>query len=123
MVNILLNLTLKYSKNLYKTDYYSAVMGNVLVFIFLTSLIVVSGCLQSETYIQKEITEANYCETDEDCVDAGGKCPFGCYIYVNKNDANRIKNLVSSYRSNCIYQCMYCPSVECKNNKCEPVCS
>ena|SRR3989338_5127630 len=97
-------------------------MKRIIIFTLLISIILISGCSRSKSYIQQEIVKANYCETNEDCVSAGGQCPFGCYIYVNKNEVSRIKNLISSYKSNCIYDCMYCPTVECKNNKCEAVC-
>jgi len=35
-----------------------------------------------EPHIKSSIEKANYCEMDSDCVDVGGKCPFGCYIYM-----------------------------------------
>ena len=38
-----------------------------------------------ESNLKSAIEKANYCEVDSDCVDAGEKCPFGCYNYVNKN--------------------------------------
>jgi hypothetical protein len=85
-------------------------------------LISLFGFSKSKFYINNEIEKANYCDVKEDCVSTGSKCPFGCYIYVNKNEVNRIKNLISSFKSNCVYNCMYCPDVECKNNKCEPIC-
>lgn len=73
-------------------------------------------------YITTEIEKANYCNVKEDCINVGGKCPFGCFAYVNKNEAGRIQNLIASIKSSCIYSCMDCPDVECKNNKCESIC-
>ena len=92
--------------------------------LIIVSLMVITllGCSFSESRIKKEIEKANYCEIAEDCVDVGGKCPFGCFIHVNKNEADRIKNLVDSFDSKCIYDCMSCFNVECKNNKCTEVC-
>jgi hypothetical protein len=102
-------------------------MKNILFFALFLSTIIMSGCsqdglMQDKSYITKEIEKANYCETKEDCVDAGGKCPFGCYTYVNKGEVDRIKTLLDSYESTCIFDCAYCPYFECKNNKCEPIC-
>ena len=56
------------------------------------------GCSKSESYIKGEIEKASYCTTEKDCVDAGSKCPFGCYAYANNKEADRIKNLISSYQ-------------------------
>jgi hypothetical protein len=74
--------------------------------------------IQSKYYIYNEINRANYCEVKEDCVNAGGKCPFGCRILVNKNEANYIKKIVSSYKEKCIYDCMPPGEIKCENNKC-----
>ena len=76
----------------------------------------------NESRIKSEITKANYCEVDSDCVDAGGKCPFGCYVYVNKNEVNRISQLIQSFNSMCFQGCLACPTVICENNKCKTVC-
>lgn len=75
-----------------------------------------------EFYIESEIEKANYCETEDDCVDAGSKCPFGCYNYVNKAEAERISGLLGSFDSDCIYDCAFCADVRCVDHKCEPVC-
>ena len=77
----------------------------------------------SVDFIRSEIDEANYCDVKEDCVNIGTKCPFGCDIYVNEGEADRIKELVYSYDGeDCIYDCYLCPGVECVNNSCVEVC-
>ena len=76
-----------------------------------------------ELYIKTEINRANYCKIDSDCVDAGGKCPFNCYSYVNKNEVERISGLIDSFDSRCAYQCISCPTAICENNKCKEVCN
>lgn len=75
-----------------------------------------------ESKIKSAIEKANYCEVDSDCVDAGGRCPFGCYVYVNKNEVGKISKLIETYDSNCVYGCMLCPTAICENNKCKEVC-
>ena len=94
----------------------------IIILALLISTLIISGCAKTEDYIKNEIEKANHCNTKQDCIDAGGKCPFGCYVYVNKNEVDRISNLISSYRSNCIYSCILCQDVACENNMCEPVC-
>lgn len=71
-----------------------------------------------ELNIRNEIKKANYCEIDSDCVDAGGKCPFGCYVYVNKNEVDKISKLIRSFDSKCIYGCVSISNVICKDKKC-----
>ncbi|MGV8152290.1 MAG: hypothetical protein ACP5OG_04350 [Candidatus Nanoarchaeia archaeon] len=75
-----------------------------------------------ESNIKSAMEKANYCELDSDCVNAGGKCPFGCYAYVNKNEVEKISKLISSYNSKCVYGCLLCPSAVCENKKCKEVC-
>lgn len=75
-----------------------------------------------ELRIKQEIKKANYCQDDNDCLDAGGQCPFDCYAYVNKNEVGRISGLINSYRSSCVYSCISCPEAVCDNGKCQTVC-
>lgn len=82
---------------------------------------------QSQFYIKKEIRKANFCQVKEDCVSVGNTCPFGCYIYVNKDKAEGIRTLIDSYLANalntkCVYGCISCPEVRCVENKCQAVC-
>ena len=79
-----------------------------------------TGCFQDnyENNIKEKITQANYCNSDDDCFFIGSKCPFGCYIYVNKAEGDRIKELIEGFNSNCVYGCVQSYGVECKNNKC-----
>jgi hypothetical protein len=74
-----------------------------------------------EVSIKSAIEKANYCEVDFDCVDAGGKCPFGCYVYVNKNEVEKITELIQLYTSNCVYDCVSNSLVVCENKKCQEV--
>jgi hypothetical protein len=72
-----------------------------------------------ETSIRSAIEKANYCVVDSNCVDAGGKCPFGCYVYVNEKEVEQISKLIQSYDSNCIYGCVSETKVICEDNKCK----
>lgn len=96
------------------------------IIIFIMLIIAVSIFLAfpkiKELNIKSAIEKANYCEIDSDCVDAGSKCPFGCYAYVNKNEAEKISQLIQSYDSKCVYGCVSCPTAVCENKKCKEVC-
>lgn len=74
-----------------------------------------------KSYIKNKISEANYCQTESDCELVGSKCPFGCYIYANKKEADRIKGLVEGYESRCIYSCIQSQGVKCVENKCQSI--
>ena len=84
------------------------------------SVIFFASCDQDnyENQIKEQINQANYCNSEEDCVYVGSKCPFGCYIYVNEAEANRITKLIDEFDSKCVYGCVQSYGAECKNNKC-----
>ncbi len=92
-------------------------------------LVLLSACVNVDTAreptteqgIKRAIVEANYCETASDCVDVGAKCPFDCYILVNKDEAPRIKKMVDGFPSKCEYSCIAISGVECKENKCQVI--
>lgn len=69
--------------------------------------------------ILSEIEDANYCETKADCAQAHSKCPFGCYVFVNNSEVDRIQSLIDSYESNCVYGCIQLEDYDCINNRCE----
>lgn len=95
--------------------FFMAILAIALVFLWRSPRI-------EELYIKNQISKANYCTVDSDCVDAGRKCPFGCWLYVNKNEVSGISGLVSSFDSTCIYSCLACPTAVCENNQCKEVC-
>ena len=112
-----------FHKTNYKMDKKIAVMVIIFILIVLAiSIIFLAFPKINESRIKSEIAKANYCEVYSDCVDAGGKCPFGCYAYVNKNEVNRISQLIQSFDSKCVYSCLACFSVICEKNKCKEVC-
>lgn len=84
----------------------------------LLAVFLLTGCMSAEAQIKQEIADANYCDVAADCVDAGGKCPFDCYIFVNKNEVERIKTMVEGYESKCMYSCLMMKGVECVDHKC-----
>ncbi len=69
--------------------------------------------------IERAITEAQYCEVKSDCVQVESKCPFGCYTFVNKKEADRIQTLIDTYESRCAYLCLELKGYDCVNNKCK----
>lgn len=99
----------------------------LLVGIILTGLgvwaIVFNLQIPPKAYINWKLEKANYCEVDEDCVDLGSKCPFGCYIYVNNAEEKEMKNLLNSFESKCVYGCAECLEVDCVSGKCQSACT
>ena len=97
----------------------------VIILIVLVILVIAGFFLYpkiEKAVIESQIEKANYCDVYSDCVDAGGKCPFGCWVYVNKNEVSKISELINSFDSRCVYGCLSCPTASCENNKCKPVC-
>jgi len=65
----------------------------------------------------------NYCESDSDCEYIVWKCPFGCYIPVNKSFINVSNLIINNYYMNnqeekCVYGCVAMDKVFCENYKC-----
>lgn len=114
-------------------------MRTALLFALFVLFLFIAGCSREESVLtpeaeigvavvvneidlRNEIERANYCETREDCTRVDAPCPFGCNVYVNFADGERIQALLDSFGSTCEYRCQVCESVECRNNQCEPVC-
>ena len=91
----------------------------VLCILIIPIIVILSISKIKESNIISAIEKANYCQVDSDCIDVGGKCPFGCYIYVNKNEVEQISKLIKSYSSKCVYDCISTSKVACENNKCK----
>jgi hypothetical protein len=77
-----------------------------------------AACGNSQEDIQAEIDRANHCTQASECADAGGYCPFGCNIFVNAAEKDRIRDLMRSYGSNCAYDCAQLKSVACESGRC-----
>ncbi len=73
----------------------------------------------TENGIKRAIEQARYCDVKSDCAQVQPKCPFGCGIFVNKNEAERINASLESYVSRCIYQCIMVKDYDCVNQKCQ----
>ncbi len=84
-------------------------------------MLLLSSCTSAEDALKKELTEANYCETESDCVLIGSKCPFDCYIYVNAAEADAMRAKVDAFQSTCEYSCLQSFGVTCQNNVCQPI--
>jgi hypothetical protein len=100
-------------------------LWGIVVTLFLVAAMLVTALLlmpNEEDLIKEQIDRANYCTVDADCVDAGGRCPFGCYAYVNTAEVDKIRGLIQGFESNCEYGCISCPSAVCMEGKCKEVC-
>ncbi|MBR9677506.1 hypothetical protein GOV04_05170 [Candidatus Woesearchaeota archaeon] len=71
--------------------------------------------------LKELIAQANNCKTRDDCQLLGNKCPFGCYVYVNKDKAEKLQPLFDTYKTTCDYACAPSSGVSCNDKKCEPV--
>ena len=94
-------------------------LGLLLLSVLCVLWFVGAGCGMSSDYIKEEIKNAKACDTAEDCVSVGSKCPFGCSIVVNKTNADRIKSLVDGYSTNCQYDCLPSDKIVCEEGQCK----
>ncbi|PIQ77341.1 hypothetical protein COV82_05030 [Candidatus Peregrinibacteria bacterium CG11_big_fil_rev_8_21_14_0_20_46_8] len=95
-------------------------IGIVLIAVSILTLPLPGG-KKSEASIKRTIQNAQYCTTKADCVQVESKCPFGCWVFVNKKEASNIQTLIDSYESRCIYSCIELQGYDCINNRCEAV--
>ena len=103
-------------------------MNSKLIFVILFSILisiilflVYINKPPSEDYIRNEIEKANYCSSKDDCVLAGSKCPFGCHIFVNKNEKDKISDLIEGYQGTCLYACVELKDYNCIDKKCAAI--
>src|SRR3989344_4718294 len=69
--------------------------------------------------IRTEINNADHCEIDADCKMISLTCPLGCNTAVNRQEADRIRDMVAGFKSTCMDQCEPPPTrVQCQAGKC-----
>jgi hypothetical protein len=89
------------------------------IFIFVAMLLLSQINFKDEaSSIKKEIDKLGYCQINEDCVEIVGKCPFGCYIYTNIKEVKKVKKLINSYESKCVYNCVESSGYDCVKGRC-----
>ncbi len=82
------------------------------------------NCTIIEKQIREKISEANYCNKNEDCIITSFDCLFGCWNIINRNELDTLKLLVKKYDEcrgdvRCIYRCASPPeAVGCENGVC-----
>ncbi|MFH1890049.1 MAG: hypothetical protein ABIJ91_00540 [Candidatus Kuenenbacteria bacterium] len=87
--------------------------------LFVLLIIVFTSFLPAKkSYISHQISGSGYCEENSDCVIIRNKCPFSCAVVVNKNNANRITDLINSFPSTCELNCFGREKAACLENKC-----
>jgi len=95
---------------------------NTTIFLFgllvLMIIVFTSFLPAKQSYISHQIAWAGYCEKNSDCVIISNKCPFSCAVVVNKNNENRIINLINSFPSTCELNCSGNKKAACLENKC-----
>ena len=80
-----------------------------------------AACDEREDAIFALTDEANYCEVDADCADAGAACPFGCTIGVNEAELDRVQAELAAWREDCLYcdySCLPYEGMRCEDGEC-----
>lgn len=84
-------------------------------------ILALSACAPAEEKLREELAVANRCDSAEDCVLIGSVCPFDCYIYVHKDEAQRMKAKLDAFETDCTYSCIASEGVACEAGKCVPI--
>ncbi len=76
-------------------------------------------------WVDAVIDESRHCSEAADCVDAGSQCPFGCYVIVNANEVDRVRDAFGQYAaacnekgSICEYDCGPLGGIDCVEDLC-----
>lgn len=73
----------------------------------------------TEADIRTAIMGANHCRIKSDCAPINAKCPFGCNIFVHKNEVERINEMLDVFPSSCVYSCIELRGYDCVSGRCE----
>src|SRR3989339_38489 len=84
----------------------------------LLMLSVISFLPVKKSYIQKQIARGGECNRDVDCKIIANRSPFSCAVVTNRQNANRILNLINSYPSTGELQCGGNEKASCIHGKC-----
>lgn len=82
------------------------------------TLVFISFLSVKKSYISHQIANAGYCEQTPDCVIVTNRAPFSCAIVSNKDNADRIFDLVNSFPSTGELNCSGREKAACLENKC-----
>ncbi len=63
----------------------------ILILLFVIIIFLLIGSFFNEPSTRTMIENANYCQTDNDCINVDFGCPFGCGDYINKAEENKLK--------------------------------
>jgi PBP1b-binding outer membrane lipoprotein LpoB len=58
------------------------------------------------------------CQVDDDCEVLEGKCPVGCYVGVNRENSDQVREAMDAHVDSCVYRCRPHKGVSCEQNKC-----
>ena len=85
----------------------------------LSAALLAPACAPSEEDVKQQIEDARACSTNNECVDVGSVCPFGCAIVVNKSQSDRISKLIHEHQNNqCAYDCRAVTGIACEARLC-----
>jgi len=71
--------------------------------------------------IKNQIKQYADCESDADCEVIDSKCPFGCYVAVNRDKLDEIKKNIEEYPNECENSCRLKRGTKCEDKKCKVI--
>lgn len=94
------------------------IIGALIALTAIISIIVYRVPLE-EKYIRFQIKGAGYCTDRFDCTAVKSSCPFGCNIYVNRDEKEKVQDLIDTAPRKCEYRCPVAEEIICKQNRCQ----
>lgn len=90
-----------------------------------TKPLIAGNCAALTEDLETSFADINFCETNDDCAVAQGRCPFGCYLFHNsKIDFADYQEALTAYEEGCNpcdYQCAEAPKAsdrKCVEGRC-----
>ena len=84
------------------------------------------SCQQVEEELVRDVADAQYCSSDDDCTLFDYGYPIQCLTSVSKSEISALRIAYRNYEQSCAYRVYYdCPSgnmerqAVCRNNRCE----
>ena len=92
-------------------------VGTIIILSIILIVMLTKGPSQNE--VERQILNANFCGSKEDCAPLESKCPLECHILVNQGEKESIQQVIDEFDSDCAYSCTQILDYDCISNQCQ----
>ena len=95
-------------------------------FIYASLMSSVDNCVELEAATKSEISAAESCSVDQDCLLLALTCPYECLNPIRRDAKQKVIAALKEYNESCLAMCPDCPKddnskVACINQRCTKV--